>query len=269
MKYYFQNLGLIIGSGSNNRYAFNIGQTGLKRSSKDGWDDFQQRYGREKKSTPLGISGGFIPEIVLDSDITLRGFISLAYTWDKPVYSYLDSEGSRYDVKEASLDCQAGLGLNYKYNPETIFSFTLNSTGYFNKEAYKEKHNLYDDSKTVSKNTQYDITAAIGLEKEIIPQLFTLRCSISPFKINYYYDTKEINGTKDVSWEETYFYGPIESYSLGIGYQPSANVMIDFDFSKISSSHSEEKTEYGQYSQSKAEDSYHSYSLNFSATFKF
>lgn len=278
-KNYYQNLGLIFDGVTGNKYAFTVGQTGFKSRYKGSWDNYESRFLEQIKTSAIGIDAGFIPEIRFGENLILRSSLSCAYLWDKPKYSYAPSySGSQiYNLEESSISDEIGAGLNYRYDSGTLFSFTVQTDGYVSKDSHKEAYDIDSlyYSKTNYKTISRNVFAGIGVEKEIIPQLLAIRCKILPFGFQYVKDTKEIkdqDGVKTESIENktSRILGPVYSYSLGIGYQPYENVMVDIDFSQISSMHSKatytEKSYPGKESTEEVTDNY---GVNFAVTCKF
>ncbi len=276
---YYQNLGFIFGGENGNRYAFNVGQTGWKSVKKDWWDNYESGFLRKKKTGTIGLQAGFIPEMILSDSLILRTNISCIYLHEKPKYSYAPAYTGLqiYNFKNIQISDGIGAGLNYKHSAGTLFSFTLLTDGYISKDSYNEAYNksTANYSKFTFKTISRNISAGLGLEKEILPQLLTIRCKVVPFEFQYEkYVQKEQNqnGVKLESDEHktTKLLGPVYSYSLGIGYQPYENIIFDMNFSQISSMHSKEiyteKFYPGKDTEKIVTDNY---SLNFNVTCKF
>ena len=175
-----------------------------------------------------------------------------------------------------------GIGLNYRMDPGTLFTFTVNSNGFTDKTKYKEGSPAGADYYTEEniEYTEQEIYARIGLEKEILPNRLLLKCQIIPFLFQYMKHTQETedhDGEKqfDYEYKTMDFTGPVYSYSLGIGYQPAENVMIDLNFSRIFSQYSTAEGHRIYYyagdvdSKDKMNADRQTYNLNFAATVKF
>ncbi len=282
-KYYSQTLGVIFNSDSGNKYALSLGQRGYKRIINDFWDE-DSGFMTEGKETPIGINAGFIPEIKFGEAVTLRGKVFFEYMWDKRDYSYDEywSGPEDFDAKDTTIAADLGIGLNYMMDPGTLFSFTVNSRRRNFITDYKEGYSGEDFYNRYNiKDIRQDVDAGIGLEKEVLSNLLQVRCYIAPVHFRYVKHTEETedqDGDRQEYSEYKYtdIIGPVYSYSLGIGYRPDENVMVDLNFRQILSQYlkgEESEKDYSYdgsvYNNDKYEVEEQSYNLNFAVTYKF
>ncbi len=167
-------------------------------------------------------------DIKINEAFKIRPVIRFAYNQSSIDYSAPGSGSSDSTQTDKYIRNDSGLGLIYSQNPETRWYATLAVFGIVQNKT---------ETKSPLTNTttdSFDQTSALrlGLEKSLFSEKLVLRGYAGLFSFQYSKDSySSQNPTSSNENIRKSYQGPIQTYVVGLGYQPITNLMIDLSFS--------------------------------------
>ena len=182
------------------------------------------------------------PEFQLAGNTLLRITANLGYKYARSYitadYTSREHSGRYHDIYD-----NFGISLIGNLAADRFYYLSLFSYGIlYSKDHYSYDLQMEPNNSTIEYEQKYHyqvVEMKIGIEQPIIDSVLKLRASISPLFAGFSRTrrTTYLNNEpdEDTSNKNLTVNGPIASFTLGVGYTPAPNVLIDLNFSYMKS----------------------------------